>query len=242
MEKIVCLLQVDKPANELLPWIEKSLLPVLTKTAANHIHFAITDEVVSPALPRRWVNESNEFNVYLTFWLPTALQLDSWLAADPENQFTQLLQSSGRNLRHYVVTESTVMDATSDLMGKEKIERLPGWQQVVPLKIPTTITREQWLATWLYSHADIACETQSTFGYIHNIVQRTTLATERNVDAIVTENFPEAAMEDDAVFYDAVNDTARLANNQKAMMESCDRFIDNSDIAVVPMSAYRVNL
>ena len=196
--------------------------------------------------------------MYLTFWLATALRLDSWLCGDAERRFTELLQGNGdkvaiRNFRSYVVTESMVMDATSEMPAMDawrkptpeaepKVERLPGWQQIVPLKIPSTISRQQWLDIWLYSHADIACETQSTFGYIHNIVQRTTMGVDSDIDAIVTENFPDAAMSDDAAFYDAVGDAEKLAANQHAMMESCERFIDNSDIAVVPMSAYRVQI
>lgn len=59
-------------------------------------------------------------------------------------------------------------------------------------------------------------------------------------DAIVEEDFPEAAMTSVHAFYDAVGDDAKLKRNVDAMMQSCARFIDGGTVDVVVTSQYLV--
>ncbi len=240
MEKLVYLLNSKAPAAARYDEVVEVLLPPLQKAGAQHIHFAVVDEAIAPADDKRMVRPETDFNIYLTFWMPTAIALDGWMAGDAMQALANIVTDIDPQHRRYAVTESTVLDVNQQLEGEPSgIVQLPGWQQVVLLKIPPTLSREQWFETWLYSHADIACEVQSTFGYIHNIVQRCLPGTERTIDAMVSENFPEGAKTDPAVFYDAVGDSALLKRNIQAMIDSCERFIDNSEITVVPMTAYR---
>lgn len=240
MEKVIYLLAVDQAAEALLGFVESSILPALTATQAQDIHFALADDTVLPAADKSFQQAGAEFNAYLSFSLPTALQLDSWMAGEAEQAFLTALGQSASNIRAYTVTESTVMDVKDQLASAQQpgITRLPGWQQVVTLQIPESMPRQDWLDTWLYSHSDIACKTQATFGYIHNIVQRPLKDTVRSIDAVVTENFPDEAMTSAEAFYDAVGDPAKQQLHFQQMMQSCERFIDNTAISVVPMRAY----
>ncbi len=244
MEKIVCLLNVKQPPERLLEFVRTEVLPPLKKIKANSIHFSISDTIIEPAKSKLVVNESTQFNVYLTFTLSTALEFDSWKAGAEAKAFESVLDQSCSSVRRYTVTESTVIDVmdttdeTASAKGSGDVVRLPGWQQVVSITIPDFLTREQWLEIWLHSHSDIACVTQDTFGYIQNIVQRPLKGTTKDIDAIVSENFTELAMTSDEAFYDSMGDPDKLKKHQTAMMESCARFIDMSQITVVPMSAY----
>ncbi len=244
MEKVLFLLDIDQAPEALHGFICDQLLPVLKPTGAAHIHFALADHSMQPAADKTMFQPGEDFNVFLTFWLPTALKLDSWMAEQAERDFATFIHQHANNVRSFAVTESTVLDVHKQLDAASgangDVVCLPGWQQVVTLVIPPHISREQWLETWLYSHADIACQVQSTFGYIHNIIQRATGDTVRAIDAIVTENFPDSAMTSFEAFYDAEGDPEKLQDHIGQMMKSCERFIDNSKINVVPMRAYSV--
>ena len=45
-------------------------------------------------------------------------------------------------------------------------------------------------------------------------------------------------MDSNHVFYEAEGDDAKLAQNLKAMMDSCARFIDFDKIDIIPTSEY----
>ena len=56
--------------------------------------------------------------------------------------------------------------------------------------------------------------------------------------AVVEECFPEEALADPLVFFDAAGDPARFRTNLDRMMESCDAFIDRGTIDVIPTGQY----
>ena len=56
----------------------------------------------------------------------------------------------------------------------------------------------------------------------------------------VEESFPEEAMTDQSVFFDAVGDDARRQANADAMMASVMAFLDFDLIDVVPTSEFVV--
>jgi hypothetical protein len=61
-----------------------------------------------------------------------------------------------------------------------------------------------------------------------------------NFIAIIEECFPEEAMADSEVFYNAKGDEEMLQRNAKIMMDSCNQFIDFNKIEVIPTSRYRI--
>jgi hypothetical protein len=57
---------------------------------------------------------------------------------------------------------------------------------------------------------------------------------------VVEESFPEEAMTDQSVFFDAVGDDERRQANAEALMTSVMAFLDFDLIDVVPTSEYTV--
>ena len=117
-------------------------------------------------------------------------------------------------------------------------QRSPGMNEVVFLRKPEQLDYNKWLDIWHNSHTQVAIDTQSTFGYRQNVV--TKMLTENTTwhDAIIEENFPEAAIHSRMAFYDAENDEALYRAREQAMIDSCTRFIDFENMDCFPMSEY----
>lgn len=115
--------------------------------------------------------------------------------------------------------------------------RTEGFSQVALLRCPSFLSYDDWLSYWKTTHTGVAIETQSTFRYVQNrVVARPPAAVP--YDAIVEECFPAAAMSSAEAFYDAEGKPELLQQRLQAMMESCAKFIDFSEIEVVPTSEY----
>jgi len=108
------------------------------------------------------------------------------------------------------------------------------------LEVPQTQSHADWLGHWMNHHTQIAIETQANFYYCQNIVTRPLTPDAPPWAGIVEECFPDAAMADRAVFFDAKGDPDKEKRHFKAMMASCARFIDFQTLTVVPMSEYRL--
>jgi len=241
MEKITYLIKANLPNDKLYAYVKDDLIQTLLNLAASNIVFGISDKAVADAAEKRFVTTAPDYNIYLSFYLSTALDLDGWLARQSALELQHNLNSKTEICHRYVVSDSCVLDPLNAVKHKRKgIARMPGWMQLALLNKPEVLSRDEWLETWLYSHTQVAVETQSTFGYQQHIVQRALPDTTHTLDAIVTEHFPDAAMKSSEAFYDAVGDEKKLQVHERTMMESCSRFIDFSNISVIPMSAYVV--
>jgi hypothetical protein len=108
------------------------------------------------------------------------------------------------------------------------------------LRRPADLDRDEWLHRWLDDHTQIAIDTQATFGYTQNIVEKTLTDTAPSVDAIVEELFPMAAVHDIHAFYGSGGDQAELERRMTAMLESVQRFGADRHLDVVPTSRYDV--
>ncbi len=241
MEKITYLIKSKLPSETLYVYVTEELVPALTNLAANNIVFGISDSLVKNASEKKLLTTAPDYNLYLSFYLPTALELDGWLARQSALELQSKLDTSTDVCHRYVVSDSCVLDPLLAVTNKTTdIAKIPGWMQLALLNQPDTLSREAWLEIWLYSHTQIAVETQSTFGYQQHIVQRALPNTDQSPDAIVTEHFPDAAMNSLDAFYDAKGDAEKQQRHEQSMMESCGRFIDFTSISVIPMSAYLV--
>lgn len=159
-----------------------------------------------------------------------------WLDTAPDRGPTEAaLAAVSARVAGYLVLESVPIVNTrcSAPLG----ERLPGLYNVAFLEKPDFLTYDEWLERWQGSHTKVAIETQSTFLYVQNVLVRPLTADAPPWTAIVEEAFPAEAATDPMVFYRA-DSPATLAEHQRRLMESCQRFIDFSRIETHPMSAY----
>ncbi len=140
----------------------------------------------------------------------------------------------------WAVDERVVLDRAAD--KRPCGERADGWAQIAMLRRPPAMPYDDWLEAWQGQHTAVAVETQSTFLYVQNRVLHPLGHDGADVVAIVEEGFPEAALTDPLVFFDAKGDSARFHANLARMMASCDRFILPGTIDVMPTGQYEYAL
>lgn len=206
--------------------------PMLADNKVRALRLAVADSAVAAAAGKRM--SSGGFG---EDGLPDGV-LSVWLdAAGCRGAIEALLAPAVRQFHCYLVTEAEplVNEAHTPVPG----ERAYGMCQVVFLQRPPRLGEREWLTIWKDSHTGIAIETQSTFGYRQNVIERALSADAPVMDAMIEENFPPEAMSSDHAFYGVQSgDDASLQANLEAMLSSCARFIDFDKIEVIPMSEY----
>jgi hypothetical protein len=150
--------------------------------------------------------------------------------------FDLVISGAVTEMAAYLVTESVPLPNTR--FPAEPDRRTEGMAQMAFLQRPAHLATPEWLDVWLNSHTHVAVDTQDTFGYVQNVVTRVLTEGSTPWSAIVEECFPSGAMSDPRVFFAAVGDDDRLRENQQAMFESVQRFLDFTKIDVVPTSQY----
>lgn len=164
----------------------------------------------------------------VSIWMDTALH---------RGPVEEVLAGVASRLAGYLVLESVPIVNTKHVAPLG--ERIPGLYTVAFLEQPHFLTYEEWLDRWQGFHTRVAIETQSTFLYIQNVLVRPVTRDAPPWTAIVEEAFPAEAATDPMVFYNA-DSPEKLAQHQRRMMESCERFIDFARLETHPMSAYVV--
>ena len=116
--------------------------------------------------------------------------------------------------------------------------RIDALANVAFLRRPAELERAEWSRIWLDEHTQVAIDTQATFGYTQNIVERALTEATPPVDAIVEELFPMAAVHDIHAFYGSGGDQRELERRMTRMLESVQRFGADRNLDVVPTSRY----
>jgi len=194
------------------------------------IRLAVADGGVASAAPRRMESHPPLPGALLSLWVASNAAATAW---------EHLIDDCVERRCGYLVEEFEPLASQYQhpcLPG----ERVYGMCQVVLLRKPAKLDRNEWLSIWQGSHTRVAIETQSTFGYRQNVVVRGLDEHTLQFDAIVEENFPPEAMASDHAFYDTGGSESLLQQRVSTMLESCARFIDFEHIDVLPMSEYLI--
>lgn len=203
---------------------------LLASDGLRSLRVSVADRAVAAAEGLRQHNLQGEAGLMdgvISLWLDSAIY---------RQRQQDIIATAVAAYHGYLVTES---EPLCNLQHPPVLgQRVEGMCEVVFLQRPERLSFEQWLDTWHHSHTQIAIDTQSTFGYRQNVVTRSLTDGAPVVDAIIEENFPAAAMTSPEAFYDAVGDEQRFRANQKAMIDSCVRFIDFDRLDVLPTSEY----
>lgn len=230
MEKVLYALWTDDPyagdglRDELLETFAPACLAL---PQVRGLRVAVADSVVRPAADKCMAVSGPLPLALVSIWLD-----DGWFR-DPVEV---LLPRRVTRLRAWLVSEAEPIVNTAHVPGADG--RVPGFCQVAMLQRPPRLDRDTWLNIWKGSHGEVAIATQSTFGYRQNLVVHDLGGAEGpELHAIVEENFPDEAMTSGHAFFNAEDD-ATLEANYQAMMDSCERFIDNDRIDVAVMSDY----
>jgi EthD domain len=142
-------------------------------------------------------------------------------------------------------------DYTEHMVGWEVEERTPLPPPPVPdgvradalanlafIRKPPETSYDDWLQHWHGPHTQVAMQTQATFGYVQNRVARPLTPDTPDVDAIVEELFPIAAVTDMHAFYGSGGDDAELSRRITELMKSVAVMGADRDIDLVPTSRY----
>jgi hypothetical protein len=229
MEKVVYLVWRD-PATPVEDWsrdLRERAAPALVDGGARGLQVNVADEAVAAAF-LRMAELDPQPEAVVAVWVDSARDavrapLDAALGAH------------AARIAAYVVTESEPLPNTSHPAPPG--ERTPGFANVALLRRPADMTPAAWIDAWHNGHTDVANETQSTFGYVQNVVARPLTAGAPAIDAVVEELFPIEALTDMHAFFAAADDD-ELARNLARMGESTGRFGADRAVDVIPTSRY----
>ena len=218
-------------ADEFREDLLQRLAPQLTALDAVHgLRLCVADSAVADGAGRRMESHAPVPDAMLSLWVDYAGDARRW---EP------LIDAHVSRKGGYLVVEAEPL-VNQQAHPSAPGERVHGMCHVVFMSPPAALDREDWLAIWKDSHTQVAIDTQSTFGYRQNLVVRRLSDDTLPCHAVVEENFPPEAMTSDHAFYATGGDEAVLQAHMTAMMESCARFIDFTQIDVIPMSEYLV--
>lgn len=231
MEKLICALWKDEnePREAFNQRILATLPTYLAAAGASRLRINIEDDITDRGAALRQSRGEPQHHATIQFWLPSA---NAIFRSDVD----QLLGEAGARFALWLVAESSVIENGAHAPAMQS--RCEGWAQLAFLTRPARQSFEDWLAVWHDHHTRVAIETQSNFEYIQNLVIRALTPDAPRYAAIVEECFPQAALSDPYVFFDAVGDQTKFDANLATMMDSCDRFIERGTIDVIPTSQY----
>lgn len=231
MEKVICAIwKAEGESRKAFNARIRAELPgALAKAGASQIRINIEDEVTDKGAALRQSRGSPQHHATVQYWMPSANSIFRGQADDA-------LMAASDRFAAWLVLESTILP--NKVHPAAKGARNWGWAQLAFLTRPDRLSFEDWLAIWQDHHTRVAIDTQSNFEYVQNIVIRALTPDAPPYAAIVEECFPEEALTNPFVFFDAVGDKEKFDANLATMMDSCDRFIDRGTIDVIPTSQY----
>lgn len=234
MEKVVYLLAfgADGPPTDLTPRLRGPVGRAILDAGARRVTVNVGDDHVAGAAPLRMAGSARPADAVVSVWVDSAVD---HLRAPVD----AAVAGAGARPDAYLVTESVPL--VDPRVPSAPGGRVDGYAQVATFCRPEGQDPDEWRHLWLDLHTPVAIATQDTFSYVQNVVVRALTPGAPARHAIVEECFPEAAMTDPYVFYDAVGDDERLARHQRELFASVQRFIDLATIDVLPTSRYDLN-
>lgn len=234
MEKIVYLLWRD-PATPVEAWsqaLRHDAARQLVDAGARGVQVNVSDEAVASSV-MRMVELDPQMEAAVSVWVDSARDA----ARRPCDQ--ALSSATGvRRVEAYVVTESEPLPNTAHPAPLGA--RTPGFANLAFLRRPDDMPFAAWIDAWHNGHSDVAVETQSTFGYVQNVVTRALTRDAPVIDAVVEELFPIDALTSLHAFFAAADDD-ELSRNMTRMTDSVARFGADRRLDVVPTSQYVIS-
>ena len=223
MEKLVYLVfqEADLPGAELRSALLEKAAPALRAAGAERIVIDVHDEATAAGTPIR--RSDPPIRAMVSFWLESY---------DDRTPCEEAIAAHARKVAGFLITESRPLVHETNPGG-----RSPGMNQVTCIAKKPGLSDDEFFQIWHVDHKQVAIETQSTTGYVRNVIVRRLTPDAPNWTAIVEETFPIEALTDPKVFYPSKDD-AELEAKLDRMMESCRRFLDFEPMECTHMSEY----
>jgi hypothetical protein len=201
-------------------------MPRLQELGAAKLKLSVVDSAVAAGSGIRITPAGERAkDAFVSFWLEQSQERAA---------FEDVLRAACDALHGFLVVESCPMvnvQHTAPPGG-----RTPGFSLVTCIVPRQGLDYDEFVHLWYTKQRDMACETQSTFGYIRNEIVRPLTPDAPDWAAIVEEAFPSGALDDPYVFYDAVGDEERLKANGKRMLDTVALFLALDRVSSHPMS------
>jgi len=218
----------DETGDEFRDSLLDTLLPkLLVRGTVNGLRLTVVDSAVAAASHKRLQGCQSLPDAVLSVYVDDTVSGEKALIDCVVNTGVHKAQS------YQVLERQPLNPPNTGSPG----ERVYGFCQVVFLQRPARLSEAQWLELWQGQHTQIAIDTQATFAYRQNVIEKTFSEDSPVLHAMIEESFPPRAMTSELAFYGA-SDDGDLQSRRRAMMESCARFIDFDKIDVIPMSEY----
>lgn len=223
MEKLVYLLfdEADASGSTLRSALLDKAAPALRAAGAREISVFVHDEDVAAGTPL-WRSDP-PIRAMVSYWMEDA---------DERAACEQALAACAKRLAGYRVAESRPTPHE-----RPRGRRTPGMNQITCISRRPDLSESEFIRIWHQDHERVAIETQSTFGYVRNVVVGPLTEGAPRWDGIVEESFPIEALTDPRAFYAARSDE-ELKRNMERMLESCRRFLDFEPLEYTHMSEY----
>jgi hypothetical protein len=234
VEKVIYVLwrDGDTPVEAWATSLRTEVAAGLIAAGARGVQVNVSDGAVAASV-MRMVELDPQMEAAVSVWLDSARDATRRPCDD-------LLQGTAGVARvaAYLVTESEPLPNTTHPAPLG--DRTPGFANLAFLRRPAEMPVAAWIDAWHNGHTDVAVETQSTFGYVQNVVTRPLTPGAPDIDAVVEELFPTEALTSLHAFFAAADD-AELARNMQLMTESVARFGADRSLDVVPTSQYVIS-
>ena len=223
MEKLVYLLfdDAERSGSALRGTLIDTVAPALREGGASFISVNIADEAAAGGMAIH--NVDPPVRAMVSFWMDNS---------DDRSECEAAIDAWVRDIAGYLVVESRPL-----VHDTEPGTRTAGVNQVTCIAKRTDLDWDEFIRIWHDDHKAVAIETQSTVGYVRNVVVRKLTADAPDWDGIVEETFPIEALSDPHAFFAAAS-TEEYEANLSRMIESANRFLDTDRLEVTQMSEY----
>ena len=229
MEKLVYVLwrgdrdAVDVPGN-----LHEVTAPALMEAGARFVKMSVVDDAVAAGAALRIGSQPADKDAVVSFWLEESIQ---------RFECEAIIAAAADTFAGYLVTESRPLRTPSVYLHGLG-ERTDGFHLVTCIRGREDLSQDEFIAQWHGPFRDTAIDGQNTWDYVRNEIVRPLTPDAPEWSAIVEEGFPIEALDDPAVFFDAVGDEDRLATQQNRMFEMVQTFLDLTAVDSHPMSEY----
>ena len=225
MEKLVYVLQNAEGADgtALREHLVADVTAAIRKAGGSEVSVNVHDEHVTQGAGVAIHNFAPPVNACVSFWMQNS---------DDRGLAEEAILGAAEQAHGYLVVESRPL-----VHSPPKGERAPGANLVTCITRKPGLDDATFFDLWNDEHRKVACETQSTTGYVRNAIARPLTPGAPVIDGVVEETFPIEALTDPHVWYDCDDEQEYQARLQR-MIASVTAFLDLSVIESVPMSEY----
>jgi hypothetical protein len=229
MEKLIYVLwRGDRDSVDVPGHLREVTGPALVEAGARFVKISVVDSAVAGGAALRIGSQPADKDAVISFWLE-----ESFDRAECE----AIVAAAADTIAGYLVAESRPLRTPPEYLHGSG-ERTDGFHLVTCIRRRADLTHDEFIDQWHGPFRDTAVAGQNTWDYVRNEIIRPLTPDAPDWSAVIEEGFPIGALDDPAVFFDAVGDESHLAAQQTRMFEMVQTFLDLTAVDSHPMSEF----